>query len=99
MDAIDKIGVPSEFEVPGLGSKATSDAGARGFAEALEQAVDSVDQMQKESEAAQQAYANHEPVELHEVLIKIEEAEVAFKTMMEVRNKLVESYREIMRMA
>jgi flagellar hook-basal body complex protein FliE len=69
-----------------------------GFAETLKNAIRTVDQLQHESEAAQLAFARREPIDLHDVLIKIEEAEVAFKTMMEVRNKLVESYREIMRM-
>jgi flagellar hook-basal body complex protein FliE len=69
-----------------------------GFSKVLETAIRTVDRLQHESEAAQQAYAQREAVDLHDVLIKIEEAEVAFKTMMEVRNKLVESYNEIMRM-
>jgi len=69
-----------------------------GFAETLERAIDAVDALQHESEAAQHAYARNEDVDLHDVLIKVEEAEVAFKTMMEIRNKLVEAYREVMRM-
>jgi flagellar hook-basal body complex protein FliE len=69
-----------------------------GFSEALENAIRTVDRLQHESEAAQQAYARHEPIDLHDVLIKIEEAEVAFKTMMEVRNKLLDAYTEILRM-
>ena len=32
------------------------------------------------------------------MLISIEEAEIAFRTMMEVRNKIVEAYREIVRL-
>jgi len=70
----------------------------QGFAETLEQAIVAVDTLQHESAAAQQAYARNENVDLHEVLIKVEEADVAFKTMMEIRNKLVEAYREVMRM-
>jgi flagellar hook-basal body complex protein FliE len=71
---------------------------ASGFADSLKQAIEAVDELQHESEAAQVSYARNEGVELHDVLIKIEEAEVAFKTMMEVRNKLVEAYRDVMRM-
>ena len=68
------------------------------FADTLKDAILTVDRLQKESETAQVDYLRNEPIDLHEVLIKIEEAEIAFKTMMEIRNKLVESYREIMRM-
>jgi flagellar hook-basal body complex protein FliE len=72
--------------------------GRGGFAEMLHEAIDAVDRLQHDSAAAQAAYARGEPVDLHDVLIRIEEAELAFKTMMEIRNKLVEAYREVMRM-
>ncbi len=78
-------------------SGASGDLGGQ-FAESLKQAIATVDGMQKESEAAQAAYARGEQVDLHDVLIRVEEAEMAFKTMMEVRNKLVDAYREVMRM-
>jgi flagellar hook-basal body complex protein FliE len=68
------------------------------FGVSLKEAIDSVDRLQKESESAQASFARGEDVDLHDVLIRIEEAEVAFKTMMEVRNKLVDAYREVMRM-
>ncbi len=69
------------------------------FANSLKQAIHKVDNLQKETEATEAAYARGENVDLHEVLIKVEEAEIAFKTMMEVKNKLVEAYQEMMRMA
>ena len=68
------------------------------FAETLQSAVREVDEMQKTSEQAQVDLATGEPVDLHDVLIKVEEAEIAFRTMMTVRNKLVDAYREVMRM-
>ena len=83
-------------EVPS--QNAASPARASGFSEVLQNAFQSVDQLQHQSEAQQVSYAKGEPVELHDVLLSIEEAELAFKTMMEVRNKLLESYNEVMRM-
>jgi len=35
---------------------------------------------------------------IHEAVVKSEEAKVAFNLMIEVRNKLVDSYKELMRM-
>ena len=97
MDSIPRIQGPSQISRfdPELSPKEPAKSG---FSDVLKNAIGAVDQLQHESAAAQNAFAHHEPVDLHDVLIKIEEAEVAFKTMMEVRNKLVESYREIMRM-
>jgi flagellar hook-basal body complex protein FliE len=39
-----------------------------------------------------------ENVPLHQTMIQIEEARVAFQLMVEVRNKMLESYQELMRM-
>jgi flagellar hook-basal body complex protein FliE len=46
----------------------------------------------------QAAFARGADVELHDVLIKVEEAEIAFRAMMEVRNRLIDAYRQIMQM-
>jgi flagellar hook-basal body complex protein FliE len=92
---IGKIAGLEELVGPG---EARSTTGGAAFREALADAIRTVDSLQKDSEAAQAAFARGEDVELHDVLIKVEEAEVAFRAMMEVRNKLVEAYREILRM-
>jgi flagellar hook-basal body complex protein FliE len=38
------------------------------------------------------------PVELHEVMISLEKARLSVQTFVQVRNKLVESYQDLMRM-
>jgi len=38
------------------------------------------------------------PGELHETAIAASKAEIAFRLMMSVRNRLIETYREVMRM-
>jgi len=35
---------------------------------------------------------------IHEAIIAMEKASISFKTMLEVRNKMLEAYREVMRM-
>ena len=39
-----------------------------------------------------------EPVELHDVMIAMEEADLSLRLALQVRNKLVEAYQEIQRM-
>ncbi|MBE7504528.1 MAG: flagellar hook-basal body complex protein FliE [Verrucomicrobiales bacterium] len=54
----------------------------------------------KQSHAAQ-AVANlqsGQPVAIHQAIIAMEEASVSFQLMAEVRNRLLESYQELMRM-
>jgi flagellar hook-basal body complex protein FliE len=99
LSMIPKIGPitgPVGVERPASPGKAAD--GSPSFGDTLKDAIRSVDRLQQESEVAQASFARGEDVDLHDVLIKIEEAEVSFKTMMEVRNKLVDAYREIMRM-
>jgi flagellar hook-basal body complex protein FliE len=98
MDPIPQIG-----RLTGLEELARADGprprdGVSDFADTLKEAVLAVDELQKDSESAQLAFARNEDVDLHDVLIKVEEAEIAFKAMMEIRNKLVDAYKEIMRM-
>ncbi len=96
MNQIPKIGpLRGLEEIP---TPPASKAPAGAFAEALKDAVRQVDDLQRGSEAAQEAWASGEPVALHDVLIKVGEAEVAFRAMMEVRNKLLSAYQDIMRM-
>lgn len=79
------------------GGKAPAGEGAS-FADALEGAVGRVDALQKKAELSTQAFARGEEIDLHTVLLDVREAEIAFKAMLEVRNKLVDAYREILRM-
>lgn len=85
-----------QAEIPA--ARETNESATTAFTETLESAIREVDELQKSSGALQRAFAEGAPVELHDVLIRVEEAEVAFKTMMEIRNKLIGAYQEIMRM-
>ena len=98
MDPLPTIGKVTGLEELSQPTVERSTGNGSAFAETLKEAVRDVDALQHESESAQLAFARHADVDLHDVLIKIEEAEVAFKTMMEIRNKLVDAYREVMRM-
>ncbi|MBU2652480.1 MAG: flagellar hook-basal body complex protein FliE [Bacteroidetes bacterium] len=46
----------------------------------------------------QQAFLDGEPVELHQVMVKAEEAGIATELLIEIRNKLVDAYSELIRM-
>lgn len=58
----------------------------------------SVNQLAQASDAKQRDLAMGKDVELHDVMIAAEKASVAVNLTMQVRNKLVESYQEVMRM-
>ena len=70
-----------------------------GFADLLADAVGKVNTGQEEAGSMVKRFASGEEVELHEVLIAVERADLSFRTMMQVRNRLIDAYREIMRMS
>jgi len=69
-----------------------------GFGDLLKEMVGSVNELQHEAADKEKQFLRGEITDVHEVMIATEEASVAFSLLMEVRNKLLDSYREIMRM-
>lgn len=72
--------------------------GANGFGTMLDGLVSTVSTKQAEASALTQRVLLGDSDQLHQSVIAMQEASVAFTLMVEVRNKLVESYQELMRM-
>ena len=70
----------------------------RSFSDFLGQMVADVSAKQGIAGEAVQGVLAGENVPLHQAMIAMEEASVSFQLMVEVRNKLLESYQELMRM-
>lgn len=60
--------------------------------------LDSVNELQQNAGAMEQSLYSNEPTELHRVMIASEEAGVATDLLLQIRNRLVEGYQELMRM-
>lgn len=69
-----------------------------GFGKMLDGLVATVDAKQQEAKALTQKVLLGETDQLHQSVIAMQEAGVSFSLMVEVRNKLIESYQELMRM-
>jgi len=87
-------------KLPGIGmpSGDVSATQPGGFGKVFEQLVSSVDDKQKEAQAITRDVLLGNTDNLHQSMIAMQEAGVAFQLMVEVRNKVVESYQELMRM-
>ena len=68
------------------------------FANMLGQMVSDVNGQQNVSAQAVSALQSGQNVPLHQAVIAMEEANVSFQLMVEVRNRLLDAYQEIMRM-
>lgn len=73
-------------------------AGAPGFGEALGRALETVNTLQLEAQKAGVAVAGGERVDMTEALVTVEKANISFQFALQIRNKLLEAYQEIMRM-
>jgi flagellar hook-basal body complex protein FliE len=90
------IGVSSPFGATGAykGQQKTGPS----FAQQLQNAVQNVEQAQVERDMSVEDMVSGEVIEAHDVMIAAEEAQLTFELMLEVRNKLLESYNQIMQM-
>lgn len=84
---------PASGQIPGAGGP-----GATSFENVLGGLVKDVAAKQAQSSATVNALLAGGDVPLHQAMIASEEASVSFQLMVEVRNKLLESYQELMRM-
>ena len=75
-----------------------SEAGPVNFASTLDRMVADVSGKQADANEAVAGLMSGQGVPLHKAMIAMEEASVSFQLMVEVRNKLLESYQELMRM-
>lgn len=74
-------------------------AGEPDFSELLAESIDKVNETQQAASAAATQFESGDPdVDLTEVMLALQKADLSFKAMTEVRNKLVDAYREIMNM-
>lgn len=80
------------------GAVGTPAVSPQGFATQLQKAIQEVDDLQTRREQMVQDMIVGKTSEVHDVMIAAKESQLAFELLMEVRNKLLESYQEIMRM-
>ncbi|MGZ9234889.1 MAG: flagellar hook-basal body complex protein FliE, partial [Anaerolineales bacterium] len=78
--------------------KASASGNTKQVAETFENMLSSLNQSQLNSDALIQKLAQGENVDLHTVMIGMEENNVNFNVALGIRDRLVEAYREIMRM-
>jgi flagellar hook-basal body complex protein FliE len=77
-----------------------SEAGGSGktFSEILRDSVDQVNMYQSQADTAVKELVAGRSKNIHETMLTIERADTSLKLAMQVRNKILDAYREIMRM-
>ena len=86
----------SRAEAPQSGG--VSSGSATSFSETLKDAIQSVNQLQKDADTKVQNLATGKSENLHETMIATEKADIALRLMVQVRNKIIDAYQEVMKM-
>lgn len=82
------------------GSAVVSGSGAPDFADMLKEAMDNVNGLQSESNSLRTRFdLGDRSVDLGDVMLAANKASLAFDATVQVRNKLVEAYKEVMSMS
>ena len=90
-DADMQIHFPSTKELSNL-------EGTHTFQNILKSYLEEVNTLQHDADSQIQRLVAGETEDLHEVMLAMDEAETSFEMMMKIRNKLVDAYKELMRM-
>jgi flagellar hook-basal body complex protein FliE len=89
------ISAPS---VPAATLGSPAGRGGEGFSETLKNAVAAVNDLQLDARDAATAIASGQGGDSAQAFVTIEKANVSFQFALQIRNKLLEAYQEIMRM-
>jgi flagellar hook-basal body complex protein FliE len=87
------------FGPAGAGSaRSVEKAGKTSFADALKSFTSHVDQQQGQSNRMAEEFAVGKRHDLHEIMVATEKADLSLRLLLQIRNKLLEAYQEVMRM-
>ena len=95
--------VPVNISIPPIASPITSPitspaTGGAAFQSAFSDAISKVESFQNSARMSVDRFLSGEGEELHQVAIKTQQAELSFDLFMQVRNKVISAYQEVMRM-
>jgi len=94
---VDRSQLLQQLQAPAAPAE-TPSVPAGGFGQALQGALEQVSEVQKKSSTLTEAYEKGEVTDIAKVMLARQEAGIAFEATLQVRNRLLSAYSEIMRM-
>ena len=83
--------------MPSLDGPSRPSAGGSGFGEVFNQAIQTVQGLNQEASESVERFLSGDGQELHSAILAVQRADLAFELGLQVRNKVVSAYQEIMR--
>lgn len=97
---MDPISFRPDVLMPGRVTAGAASPAAQGFSSALKQALDGVNSAQKHADGlATQFQFDNPNVTLEETMVALQKASISFQAVVQVRNKLVSAYQDVMNMS
>jgi flagellar hook-basal body complex protein FliE len=75
------------------------EGGAKSFGNVLKDIMQDINKLQVNADEAIAKVQLDNTGSIHEAMIALEKADLSFRTMMQVRNKILDAYQEVMRMS
>jgi flagellar hook-basal body complex protein FliE len=94
MSAINSISNVSGMLTPQLGKQPTAKAS---FGETLGDMMGQINDQMIEAGKGAEKIANGEVTDIHQVMVAAEKASIGLEMVIEIRNKLLEAYQQVMR--
>jgi flagellar hook-basal body complex protein FliE len=97
MNPINSLSIPPMVQglSPSPGTAASAGQGTSSFKDFLVKSIGEVNSMQQAADSAVEKLASGEDVNPAEVLTAVQKADIAFRLMMQMRNKMVQAYQEV----
>ena len=70
----------------------------KSFVDFLADSIEQVNDLQRDANLAMEKLSSGKTKNIHETMLTVERAEIAFKAMNQVRSKIIDTYRELMKM-
>ena len=98
---MNEITIPTNNEPPpsrGIRTRPVGASDSESFGQVLKQSLNEVNQLQNQADQAIDGLTTGQNTDIHYTMIAMEKADVAFRLLMQIRNKVITAYETIMRM-
>jgi flagellar hook-basal body complex protein FliE len=90
---IETLNLPNLIESPAK----TAGKSSTSFSDILKESINKAGELEKEADKEVEKLAKMETMDVHNTMIALEKADMTFQMMMQIRNKIINAYEEIMR--
>lgn len=98
IEAIASLGMHDEIAPPAPGRVEAVPAGAPSFMQRVTEGIQEVNTQLLASQVDLQRLATGDADNVHDIMVRLEESRIALQLMLQVRNRVLEAYQDVMRM-